>query len=64
MRELLLRKITSRKFWLSVAAFVTSILTAYNVSDSVIAQAGIIIAGIASICVYVHEEGVTDRYRH
>lgn len=57
------QKLSSRKFWAAAAAWVTSILTAFNVTDNVIAQVGIIIAGIGSLCVYMLAEGMTDKAR-
>jgi hypothetical protein len=56
-------KLSSRKFWAAVAGWVTSLLTAFNVTENVIAQAGIIIAGIGSLAVYMLAEGMTDKAR-
>lgn len=55
------QKLSSRKFWAAAAAWLTSLLTAFNVTDSVIAQAGILVAGIGSLCVYMLAEGMTDK---
>jgi hypothetical protein len=55
------RKLSSRKFWSAAAAWLTSLLTAFNVTENVIAQAGIIMAGIGSLCVYMLAEGLADK---
>lgn len=57
------QKFSSRKLWTAVAAWVTSLLTAFHVTDNVIAQAGIIIAGIGSLAVYMLAESMTDKAR-
>jgi hypothetical protein len=54
------QKLSSRKLWCAVAAWVTSLLTAFNVSENIIAQTGIIIAGIGSLCVYILAESHVD----
>jgi hypothetical protein len=55
------RKLSSRKFWAAVSAWLTSLLTAFNVTENHIAQAGIIVAGIGSLCVYMLAEGMADK---
>jgi len=55
------RKLSSRKFWVGVAGWVTSLLTAYNFSENTIAQAAVIIAGIGSLAVYMLAEGMADK---
>jgi hypothetical protein len=55
------QKLSSRKFWAAVAAWVTSLLTAFNVSGGVAAQAGIVVTGIGSLCVYILAEGMADK---
>jgi hypothetical protein len=57
------RKLSSRKFWAAVAAWLTSILTAFNVTENVIAQVSIIIAGIGSLAVYMLAEAKADAGR-
>ena len=57
------QKLSSRKFWTAVLAWVTSLLTAFQINDSIIAQVCVIIAGIGSLCVYMLAEGLTDKAR-
>lgn len=54
------RKLTSRKFWLSVASFVSMLLVALGHAESEAAQvAGLIMAG-ASVIGYALAEGLAD----
>lgn len=53
-------KLTSRKFWVAIVTFITSIITAFGASDSAVAQVtGIIMAGAAAIA-YIIGEGLVD----
>lgn len=54
------QKLTSRKLWMAVAAFVTLILTAVGVSDNVVAQVSAIITAGATIIAYIVGEGLVD----
>ena len=55
------RKLSSRKFWAAAGAWITSLLTAFNITENIIAQAGIIIAGIGALAVYMLAEGMADK---
>lgn len=52
------RKLTSRKFWMAVALFVSGILTAVG-SDQGEAVAGLIMQG-AAVVAYIIGEGLAD----
>lgn len=57
------QKLTSRKFWVAVVGFVTSILTTIGYNDNTIVMAtGIIMAG-ASLIAYIIGEGLVDASR-
>ena len=59
-KEMLVRKFTSRKFWLSVCSFVAMLMVANGASDASATQVtGIIMAG-ATVLAYVLAEGFTD----
>ena len=47
-KETIIRKITSRKFWIALVAFVTALLTAFNVPDASAAQITSIIMAFGS----------------
>lgn len=54
------RKLTSRKFWLAVAGFVTGLILAFNGSaESAETVSGCIMSG-ASVIAYIVGEGLTD----
>ena len=56
----IIRKLTSRKFWLAVAAFVTDLIVAFK-GDSGLAEtlSGMIMAG-ATVIAYIIGEGLID----
>lgn len=54
------RKLTSRKFWAAVVGFVTPILLAFGVSDSVTTQVTAIITAGAAVVSYIIGEGFID----
>ena len=57
------KKLSSRKFWLAVVGFVTPLLLAFGVSETVTAEiTGIIMSG-ASLISYIIAEGFIDAKR-
>lgn len=54
------RKLTSRKFWLSVASFVTMLLVYFGKSESEAAQVSALIMAGATVIGYVIGEGLAD----
>ena len=57
------QKLTSRKFWMAVVAFITPLLLAFGVAeDSVTQVTAIIIAG-ADVLAYIIAEGMVDANR-
>ena len=60
MKENIIRKLTSRKFWLAVAAFVTELIVAFR-GDAELAEtvAAVIMAG-ATVIAYILGEGLID----
>lgn len=57
------QKLSSRKLWAAVAAWITSILTAFNVNDNIIARVVLIIGGIGALAMYILSEGMVDANR-
>lgn len=56
----LIKKLTSRKFWLAIAGFVTGIILAFNGSSAVAETvSGCIMSG-ASVIAYIVGEGLAD----
>ena len=59
-KEDIIRKLTSRKFWLAVAAFVSGLLTAFKVDGGTVETvSGLIMAG-AAVIAYILAEGFVD----
>lgn len=59
MRELL-RKLSSRKFWMAVAGVVTGIAMAFGVESSAVATIAGAVTAVASVVTYVVTEGRVD----
>jgi len=56
----IIRKLTSRKFWLALAAFVSGLILAFGGSESTAATvSGVILQG-AAVLGYLLAEGLTD----
>lgn len=54
------RKLTSRKLWLSVASFVSMLCVALGVAESEATQISALIMAAASVIGYVIGEGLAD----
>lgn len=60
MKKELIKKLTSRKFWVAIIGFVTPLIIAFGVSEAQASQiAGIIMSG-ASVVAYIIGEGLVD----
>lgn len=55
-----IRKLTSRKFWLSVASFVSMLIVALGGAESVATQVTSLIMAGATVIGYVIGEGLAD----
>ena len=62
-KEDLIRKLTSRKLWVAVVGFVTSLLVAFGATDLTIEQVTAIIMGGATLIAYIIGEGMVDASR-
>ena len=54
------RKLTSRKFWLSIASFVSMLMVAFGLSESTATQVTSLIMAGATVIGYVIGEGLAD----
>lgn len=59
----IIRKLTSRKFWLAVAAFVSGLIVAFGGAESVAAEVSALIMSGASVLGYLLAEGLADAAR-
>ena len=60
-KEMIIRKLTSRKLWAAVCSFVVLIMTAKGFSDAQAAQMSAIIMAGAVVLGYILAEGLTDK---
>ena len=60
-KEMIIRKLTSRKLWAAVCSFVVLIMTARGFTDAQAAQASAIIMAGAVVLGYILAEGLTDK---
>lgn len=54
------RKLTSRKFWAAVIAFITTLCVAFGVKDITAEQIAAVITAAATMIAYIIGEGLTD----
>lgn len=57
------QKLTSRKFWVTVITFVTSLILAFGVSESVATEVASVIMAGATMIAYILGEGLVDANR-
>ncbi len=62
-KETILRKLTSRKFWLALVSFVTLVAAASGMEEETTAQLGAIIMAGATVIAYIFGEGMVDAER-
>ena len=55
-----IRKLTSRKFWVAVVAFITALLVAFNVDAGSIERISSIIMSFGALIAYILAEGFAD----
>lgn len=56
----LIRKLTSRKFWIAVIGFLTPLLLAFGVAENDVNQVTAIIMAGADVIAYLIAEGMAD----
>lgn len=59
-KEDLIRKLTSRKFWVALVAFITALLVAFNVDAGSVEQVTAIVMSFGSLIAYIFAEGWAD----
>ena len=59
-KENIIRKLTSRKFWVAVAAFISGLIVAFDGNaETAETVSGLILQG-AAVLAYIIAEGITD----
>ena len=54
------RKLTSRKLWMAIVAFVTPLLLAFGLAENEVTQIAAIIMAGADVLAYILAEGLVD----
>jgi hypothetical protein len=54
------RKLTSRKFWMAVVAFITPLMLAFGVAEDNVTQVVAIVMAGADVLAYIIAEGMVD----
>lgn len=54
------RKLTSRKFWMAVAAFITPLLLSFGMTENTVTQIVAIVMAGADVLAYILAEGMID----
>lgn len=54
------RKLSSRKFWAMVTAFIVGLLTAFNVDENTKVQITALIGSFSAIVIYIYGESKVD----
>lgn len=57
------QKLSSRKFWAFVAAFITSVMIAFRFDQEIIVQVTAIIGAFGALVMYLYTEGKIDAAR-
>ena len=56
----ILKKLTSRKFWMAIIAFITPLLLAFGVTENDVTQIVAIVMAGADVVAYIIAEGLVD----
>lgn len=54
------QKLTSRKFWMAVVAFITPLLLAFGLAENTVTQVTAIVMAGADVVAYILAEGLVD----
>lgn len=54
------KKLTSRKFWLAIVAFITPLLLAFGLAEETVTQVVAILMAGADVVAYIIAEGLVD----
>jgi uncharacterized membrane protein len=57
------QKLTSRKFWMAVVAFITPLLLGFGVAEDSVTQIVAIVMAGADVLAYIIAEGLVDANR-
>lgn len=56
----IIRKLTSRKFWVALIGFISALLVAFNIADNEITQITSVVMAFGTLISYIFAEGWID----
>ena len=59
-KDVLIKKLTSRKFWAAVVSFITNIMIFFGSTSETVVLVGALIMAGASVIAYIIGEGLAD----
>jgi len=59
-KQEIIRKLTSRKFWVAMVGFITPLLLAFGIAENDVTQVTAIIMAGADVLAYILAEGMVD----
>lgn len=59
-KDVLIKKLTSRKFWAAVVSFITNIMIFFGSTSETVVRVGALIMAGASVIAYIIGEGLAD----
>lgn len=60
MKKEIIKKLSSRKFWLALLGFGGAVLSVFGFEELSAEQAGVIATGCATLAAYIIGEGIVD----
>lgn len=60
MKNTIIRKLTSRKFWVTIVGFVTAVVTVFNIEQISAEQVDVLVMAFGTLIAYILGEGFTD----
>ena len=60
MKNTLIRKLTSRKFWVAIVGFATAVVTVFNVEQITAEQVDLLVMAFGTLIAYILGEGFAD----
>lgn len=60
MKNTIIRKLTSRKFWVAIVGFVTAVVTVFNIEQISAEQVDVLVMAFGTLIAYILGEGFAD----
>lgn len=60
MKNAIIRKLTSRKFWVAIVGFATAVVTVFNIEQISTEQVDVLVMAFGTLIAYILGEGFAD----